>query len=219
MHSIKPIKIHCGMSMAKETAHQIATPLSALMGWLQILEHSPFERYMLFEMNKDLARLDIVSQRFSGIGSKPKLQNRDIIAYTEEQLSYMEKRIPAQVKLIREGDWSESKYLQLSPPLYAWALENIIRNAVDSVQGKGSITISHAENNKHFTLFIKDTGKGIPKRFWKKIFLPGFTTKSTGWGMGLSLCKRIIEKYHKGKLYIVSSTVGIGTIFAIDIFK
>lgn len=210
------------ISMAKETAHQIATPLSALLGWVQLLSIRSSEesavKESVVEMKKDLDRLEVVAQRFSSIGFDPVFEVVDIVRHTKEQLSYLELRSTVAVKFQKLGSgWDVPVYARLNVSLYAWVLENLIKNAIDSMKGKGKVTFTALSKGNYFVLNVKDTGEGVPKKLWKRIFVPGYTTKKTGWGMGLSLCKRIVEKYHNGRISIVQSKLGFGTVFSVRI--
>lgn len=204
--------------MAKETAHQIGTPLSSLMGWLEILRLENVKDDILIEIEKDIHRLNEITDRFSKIGSIPSLIETDIISTTEKSLTYLQARWSKQI------DFHLKKInhpinVMLNIPLYNWVVENIVKNALDAMSGRGKIIISFSENSDAITVFIKDNGKGIPYDLHKKIFSPGFTTKKRGWGLGLSLSKRIIEDYHKGKIFIKESEMGVGTTFGITLKK
>ncbi|HEX5743680.1 MAG TPA: HAMP domain-containing sensor histidine kinase [Flavobacteriaceae bacterium] len=204
--------------MAKETAHQIGTPLSSLMGWLEILRLENVKDDILIEIEKDIHRLNEITDRFSKIGSVPSLIETNIISTTEKSLTYLQTRWSKQI------DFHFKKInhpinVMLNIPLFNWVVENIVKNALDAISGRGKIIISFSENSDAITIFIKDNGKGIPYNLHKKIFSPGFTTKKRGWGLGLSLSKRIIEDYHKGKIFIKESEVGVGTTFGITLKK
>ena len=204
--------------MAKETAHQIGTPLSSLMGWLEILKLENVKVDILTEIEKDIHRLNEITDRFSKIGSVPSLIENDIISATEKSLIYLQTRWSKQIDF-HFNKINHPVNTMLNIPLYNWVVENIVKNALDAMSGRGKIIISFFENSDTITVFIKDNGKGIPTNLHKKIFSPGFTTKKRGWGLGLSLSKRIIEDYHKGKIFIKESEIGVGTTFGITLKK
>src|SRR5690554_2753805 len=183
--------------MAKETAHQIGTPLSSLVGWMEILRSENTNPHYVTEMEKDIHRLQTITERFSKIGSMPNLEKTDIIEETRNAIEYLEYR---NSKLITfEHDFpSTAIFVDLNKQLYNWAIENLVKNAIDAMKGKGGIKIAIEQNTKTVKVFISDTGKGISSKNYKKIFKPGFTTKKRGWGLGLSLTRRIIEDYHSG---------------------
>lgn len=190
--------------MAKETAHQIGTPLSSLMAWVEILKAENANPEYIQEMEKDVARLTTITERFSKIGSLPDLNSTDIVAETKKNLDYLKERTS---KLIEYHVDLPDKpiFAQLNEELYSWTLENLIKNSIDAMRGKGDIYISIEEGAQEVSVFVRDSGKGIPKRMQKTIFTPGYTTKKRGWGLGLSLSKRIIEEYHLGKIRVLNS--------------
>ena len=202
--------------MAKETAHQIATPLSSIMGWIEILKNKNVDNNYIDEIQKDIKRLNTIADRFSKIGSVPSLERKDIISETESTIEYMKTRSSNSVnfKLIKP---KEKIITLLNSQLYSWTIENLLKNSIDSMKGSGDITIEINEANLLVDVLIIDTGSGIEKRLYKKIFDPGYTSKKRGWGLGLSLSKRIIEDYHKGSIQVVSSTIGKGTIINIQL--
>tara|TARA_Y100001947_G_scaffold107319_1_gene91921 strand:- start:3773 stop:4918 length:1146 start_codon:yes stop_codon:yes gene_type:complete len=202
--------------MAKETAHQIATPLSSIMGWIEILKNKNVDNNYIDEIQKDIKRLNTIVDRFSKIGSVPSLERKDIISETESTIEYMKTRSSNSVnfKLIKP---KEKIITLLNSQLYSWTIENLLKNSIDSMKGSGDITIEINEANLLVDVLIIDTGSGIEKRLYKKIFDPGYTSKKRGWGLGLSLSKRIIEDYHKGSIQVVSSTIGKGTIIKIQL--
>lgn len=202
------------VGMSKETAHQLGTPLTSIVSWMELLKAHEANRPWLEEMEKDVVRLQLITERFSKIGSTPKLEDDDIIVHLDEMVDYMQLRSPAKVKITFDHDVEES-HLLMSAPLFNWVVENIIRNALDAMEGKGSIHINLHHELRRVLIDITDTGKGIPRAQWKKIFTPGFSTKKRGWGLGLSLAKRIIEEYHKGELFVKHSELGKGTTFRI----
>ena len=202
--------------MAKETAHQIATPLSSIMGWIEILKNKNVDNNYIDEIQKDIKRLNTIVDRFSKIGSVPSLEKKDIISETESTIEYMKTRSSNSVnfKLIKP---KEKIITLLNSQLYSWTIENLLKNSIDSMKGSGDITIEINEANLLVDVLIIDTGSGIEKRLYKKIFDPGYTSKKRGWGLGLSLSKRIIEDYHKGSIQVVSSTIGKGTTIKIQL--
>ena len=203
--------------MAKETAHQIATPLSSLMAWSELIKNEKNED-MIFEMKKDLHRLETIADRFSKIGSKPKLEKHEIISIVEKSVRYLNSRLSQNTEFIIENNEQEL-YVNINKTLLEWVIENICKNAVDAMQGKGKIKIAINQNDSTIQIIIKDTGKGIDKLLISDIFKPGVTSKARGWGLGLSLSKRIIEDYHKGKLFLLESNEQNGTSFAIVLPK
>ena len=202
--------------MAKETAHQIATPLSSIMGWIEILKNKNVDDNYIDEIQKDIKRLNTIVDRFSKIGSIPSLEKKDIISETESTIEYMKTRSSNSVnfKLVKP---KEKILVLLNSQLYSWTIENLLKNSIDSMKGSGDITIEINETNLLVDVLIIDTGNGIEKRLYKKIFDPGYTSKKRGWGLGLSLSKRIIEDYHKGSIEVVSSTIGKGTTIKIQL--
>ncbi|MEM7187899.1 MAG: HAMP domain-containing sensor histidine kinase, partial [Bacteroidota bacterium] len=199
--------------MAKETAHQIGTPLSSLVGWNELLKSENISGEYVREMEKDIARLKTITERFSKIGSQPTLEVKDIVAETRTAFEYLKSRSS---KLI-EFELNVPKaplYVRLNPQLYGWTIENLVKNGIDAMKGQGKITINISPTAKKALVRVGDTGKGIPRGNHKKVFKPGMTTKKRGWGLGLSLAKRIIEGYHKGRIYVLKSSKA-GTIFEI----
>ena len=203
--------------MAKETAHQIATPLSSLMAWIELIK-SQDNNDMVFEMKKDLNRLETIADRFSKIGSKPKLERYDIVEIIDKSVKYLKSRLSENTEFLVQKI-ETPLFAKVNKTLLEWVVENICKNAVDAMQGKGKINISFIERKNEVEIIIKDTGKGIDRMMFNDVFKPGVTTKTRGWGLGLSLSKRIIKDYHKGKLYIVESTIKEGTSFAISLPK
>ena len=204
--------------MAKETAHQLGTPLSSLMGWIELmkLQDEPFVG--THEMEKDIERLQIVTDRFSKIGSVPVPEPTDIIYLIRDTMDYLQKRFSKKFEFeinLPEGEL----VMPLIPSLFRWVLENLTKNAIDAMGDKGKITLDLIDDGDHIHLDLSDTGKGIPKSKIKQVFNPGYTSKKRGWGLGLSLAKRIIEDYHKGKIFVKSSVVGEGTTFRITLRK
>lgn len=208
------------VGMAKETAHQLGTPMSSLMAWTGLLDGIPeVPKDYLREMNRDIDRLNVVVDRFSKIGSKPELRNQPMAQLIEATVDYMRPRVSSKVEIIyAPSSDSRSVEVPLSPSLFSWVLENLIRNAVDAMDGSGRIElVLNPQAEGGVQLLVSDTGKGIPKARWKDVFAPGYTTKSRGWGLGLSLVKRIIEEYHGGKIAVQDSKVDEGTTFSIKI--
>src|SRR5690625_2143814 len=190
--------------MAKETAHQIGTPLSSLIAWIEILKTENVNPTYIQEMDKDINRLTTITERFSKVGSLPDLKSLDIISETRRNLEYLKKRNSKLITYHIDLP-DKSIFVPLNKELYSWSLENLIKNSIDAMRGKGDIYISLEENAKEVSICIRDTGKGIPKRTQKTIFSPGYTTKKRGRGLGLSLSKRIIEEYHRGKIRVLNS--------------
>ena len=203
--------------MAKETAHQIATPLSSLMAWIELIK-SQDNNDMVFEMKKDLNRLETIADRFSKIGSKPKLERYDVVEIIDKSVKYLKSRLSENTEFLVQKI-ETPLFAKVNKTLLEWVIENICKNAVDAMQGKGKINISFIQRKNEVEIIFKDTGKGIDRMMFNDVFRPGVTTKTRGWGLGLSLSKRIIKDYHKGKLYIVESTIKEGTSFAISLPK
>ncbi|ARN78217.1 two-component sensor histidine kinase [Nonlabens spongiae] len=204
--------------MAKESAHQIGTPLSSLVGWTVILRDSDVDPTYVNEMEKDIKRLQTITDRFSKIGSTPDLIKTDIVAQTLESTDYISSRSSKMVEFNIDVP-DQPIEVHLNPQLYAWVIENLIKNGIDAMKGKGQIDVFLKADVHNVYLRISDTGKGIPKKLWKEIFRPGFTTKKRGWGLGLSLAKRIIEDYHSGKIRVLESKKDQGTTFELMIKK
>jgi hypothetical protein len=202
------------VGMSKETAHQLGTPLSSLMGWNEHLRSLGVDDTVVNEMNRDIKRLNTITERFSKIGSQPTLQDEDICIVVQNATDYLKQRTSKNVKyeVLCPG---KEIHVQLSVPLFEWVIENLCKNAVDAMDGKGQITVNVKEIPEGIAIDIADTGKGIPKSKFKTVFEPGFTTKQRGWGLGLSLCKRIIENYHGGKIFVLGSEPNKGTTFRI----
>ena len=204
--------------MAKETAHQIGTPLSSLLGWIAILKMENVDDKYVDEIEKDVHRLNTIANRFSKIGSLPTLKKFDIIAVTKNAYEYLEYRSSKQISF--SFNTSETNlYSTINDELYSWVIENLIKNAIDAMLGKGELAVAITADAKKIKIDITDTGKGMAKSQFKKIFKPGFTTKKRGWGLGLSLSKRIIEDYHKGKIVVKNSEINKGTTFQIVLDK
>ena len=204
--------------MAKEAAHQLGTPLSSLMAWIELLKSKDEIKDMVLEMEKDIIRLETITDRFSKIGSKPTLENVNIVELLKKTITYLKSRFPEQI-IIKSTYEKDMILVPVSQVLLHWVIENICKNAVDAMKGNGKITIKLTEENKHVLINISDNGEGISPSIIKNIFKPGVTSKKRGWGLGLSLSKRIVEEYHKGDLFIMHSTKGVGATFAIRLPK
>lgn len=201
--------------MAKETAHQLGTPITSLEGWLELLREEPVNQKITGEMAKDVERLRLVSDRFGKIGSTPRLEPASLNHHIVEMVGYIRRRSPESVKFITRIPETREVMAPVSGPLFDWVIENLLKNALDALEGKGTITVSLTEEARGAVIDVTDTGKGIPAKLFGKVFKPGFTTKKRGWGLGLSLSKRIIEQYHNGQLSIRYSEPGKGTTFRI----
>ena len=204
--------------MAKETAHQIGTPLTSLMGWVEILKSKNIDSSYINEIEKDIDRLNIISERFNKIGSKPILKITNLTSLTQISLDYLKTRISKRVKIEFTSSNTEL-YCLLNEQLYSWTIENIIKNSIDAIKGDGDILIKITEKKSILKITINDNGSGINKNDFKKIFNPGYTSKKRGWGLGLSLSKRIIEDYHNGKIFVKSSEKNVETIIQIEFDK
>ena len=205
--------------MAKETAHQLGTPLSSLQGWVELLKEMPGSEKIAIEMLKDVDRLKLVSDRFSKIGSTPQLEEINILEQIENMVAYIKRRASNQVKFDIFSYGETEIIAMISSPLFDWVIENLLKNALDAMEGKGSIQVKIKNEIAMITIDITDSGKGISKQHISNIFKPGFTTKKRGWGLGLSLSKRIIEQYHRGELFVKNSESGKGTTFRIVLKK
>ncbi len=204
-------------AMAKETAHQIGTPLSSMIGWITILKEQQTNE-PLNEMEKDIERLQVITERFSKVGSLPELKQSDVVKEIQNTLLYLEKRSSKLIQFKYELP-KEAIHIPLNAQLFSWTLENLINNSIDAMKGKGILSLNFFEGQNTIAFDISDTGSGIKKENFKRIFNPGFSTKKRGWGLGLSLAKRIISDYHKGKIVIKSSVLGRGTTFQIVLKK
>ena len=215
----KSIQNQLWAGLAKETAHQLGTPISALSGWTTILKEGANQQEILPEMEKDIDRLKLISERFSMIGGTPKKEKVVLQEIVQHVVTYIKKRASEQVRFIFNDYPNHPILINLSPELIEWVIENICKNGLDAMEGSGAITLSLRETENEIHLDISDTGRGIPPSLQDEIFNPGVSTKKRGWGVGLTLAKRIIEEYHGGKLYILQSTVGKGTTFRISFKK
>lgn len=204
--------------MAKETAHQIGTPLSSLIGWLEIMKADNVDETTVSEIEKDINRLQTITDRFSKIGSEPILENRNIIEETEQSFDYLKSRFSNQVTFSFKAP-ENAIMVSLNPALHSWTVENLVKNAIDAMKGRGKLAVEIIEENNLVKILVTDSGKGIPKKEFKKVFEPGFTTKKRGWGLGLSLTKRIVEEYHKGKIKVLNSEINKGTTMQVSYRK
>jgi len=204
------------VGMSKETAHQLGTPISSLNEWINLLRETPKEEqgYLLDELQNDTKRLELITERFSKIGSEPVLKEENMDLVVENSMQYMKTRVSSlvniHINIAKPGNWAK-----INIPLFDWVLENLCKNAIDAMNGKGDLNINIGHDAKFVYIDIQDTGKGIPKSKFNTVFKPGFTTKKRGWGLGLSLVKRIVESYHKGKIFVRNSEAGKGTTFRI----
>lgn len=206
------------VGLSKETAHQLGTPISSLMAWSEYLKLKQVDRDMLSEIDKDIARLQMIAERFSKIGSATDLDAVDLHEALERSLNYMKKRVSREVEF-RVARPARPVQVKLNEPLFNWVIENLVKNGVDAMQGKGAIAFAISEKGRYAYLDISDTGKGMPRSMFNTIFQPGYTTKERGWGLGLSLVKRIVEKNHEGKIWVKRSEPGVGTTFRIAMKK
>ncbi len=208
-------KVWVGLS--KETAHQLGTPISSLMGWMEVLPEMGVDPDTIHEMSKDVTRLSTIASRFSKIGSKPQMEHINLVDIVSRATSYMSTRISGRISLSTDIKYA-SLPVNACPPLFEWVMENLIKNAVDAMDGNGHIeVVVGLLSQRKAYIDVSDTGKGISRKNFKNVFNPGFTTKKRGWGLGLTLAKRIIEQYHEGHIFVKTSTPGIGTTFRIDV--
>ncbi len=201
--------------MSRETAHQLGTPISSLMAWRELLMAQAVDPMVVQEMGKDIQRLEMIADRFQKIGSSPKLEPCDLGVLVMKAVAYLQPRISKGVSISVLDEPEEAVYVLASEQLIAWVFENLIKNAVDAMQSKGAISIRYGAGEDHAFIEIQDTGKGLPRAQWEKIFRPGYTTRQRGWGLGLSLARRIVQDYHKGRIYVRHSELGVGTTFRI----
>ncbi|HOU00965.1 MAG: ATP-binding protein [Bacteroidales bacterium] len=207
------------VSMSKETAHQLGTPTSSLAGWVEILQEKYPEVAITEEVSRDVERLIKITERFSRIGSKTVLKDENIIAVISHTIDYLKTRTSSKIKFTVDFDRTGVIIIPLHAALFEWVIENISKNAIDAMEGSGEITYHITETDKNILIDVTDTGKGIPKRAFRKIFNPGYSTKQRGWGVGLSLAKRIVEKFHSGRIYVRHSEPGIGSCIRIVMNK
>jgi signal transduction histidine kinase len=207
------------VGMSKETAHQLGTPISSLVAWIELLKMKNLDEKIISEVSKDIQRLETITERFSKIGSAPKLVPFSLIHVLNSSVDYIKSRTSDKVKFIFIDRTENQCVIPLNTSLFAWVIENLCKNAVDAMQGEGTITIEVNEFVDRAEIEMTDTGKGIPKSKFKTVFKPGYTTKKRGWGLGLSLAKRIIEQYHTGKIFVKDSELGKSTTFCILLKK
>ena len=209
-------KVWVGLS--KETAHQLGTPISSLMAWVEILKENYPDDDMIPEMDKDVKRLELIAERFSKIGSLPEPVPASLNEVMAHVMEYMDRRTSSKVKFIKDFP-DEDIIIKINASLFEWVIENLCKNAVDAMEGSGTITLHMESATDKAVIEVTDTGKGIRKKDLRNVFKPGFTTKKRGWGLGLSLAKRIVEEYHKGRIFVKSSETGKGTTFRIELKK
>jgi two-component system, sporulation sensor kinase D len=202
--------------MAKETAHQIGTPLSSLIGWVEILKADEVAETIIVEIEKDIERLQTITERFSKIGSEPLLENKDIIEETQRSYDYLQSRFSKQIEFKFTSPKTPLLVL-INPTLHSWTIENLVKNAIDAMKGRGKLALEIKQDGEFVRINVSDTGKGIPKNQFKSVFEPGFTTKKRGWGLGLSLTKRIVVEYHKGNIKVLHSELGKGTTMQVSL--
>ena len=204
------------LGLSKETAHQLGTPTSSLIAWVELLKAKNIDEDIVSELEKDVLRLEKITERFSKVGSKPVLKPVPIFDVVNRTVEYLRSRVSEKVTLNIDAA-NKDLLVPLNPSLFEWVIENVCKNALDAIEGKGIVTLKIKENTHHVHVNITDNGKGIPKGRLKTIFKPGFTTKQRGWGLGLSLSKRIIEEYHDGKIYVAQSELNVGTTIRITL--
>ena len=205
--------------LAKETAHQLGTPVTSLTGWIEVLRDIPGNEKFVPELEKDVERLKLISDRFGKIGSIPKLEEKNLVEQVTTMVEYIRKRASGKVEFNLNTNGEQNISAMISPPLFDWVIENLLKNALDAMDGKGRIDVTIKDEATTITIDVKDTGKGISNQNLTKVFKPGFTTKKRGWGLGLTLTKRIVEQYHKGQIFVKSSEPGKGTTFRIILKK
>ena len=205
------------VGLSKETAHQLGTPISSLMAWMELLPEMGVDRDTVAEMNKDVNRLSTIASRFSKIGSTPQMKPTGINDTVGAAAAYMSTRISSRIRLTTHLDPADDLRAMACAPLFEWVMENLIKNAVDAMDGQGSIDVSTGRDGSMAFIEVADTGKGIARKNFKTVFQPGFTTKSRGWGLGLTLARRIIEQYHRGAIFVKNSVPGRGTTFRIEL--
>lgn len=206
------------VGLSKETAHQLGTPISSLMAWSEILRQTYPDDELIPEMDKDVKRLRMVAERFSKVGSSPELTEGDLSESLQRVMDYMRRRTSDKVSFVYNGT-GHPLMVRMNEPLLEWVMENLFKNAIDAMDGQGTITVDVTSAGEKVTVDVTDTGKGIAKSHFKSIFSPGFTTKKRGWGLGLSLAKRIVEEYHKGRIFVRHSELGKGTTFSVELKK
>lgn len=209
-------KVWVGLS--KETAHQLGTPISSLMAWVEVLRETYPDDPLIPEMGQDVSRLQLIAERFSKIGSLPECKPEDLSEIVGHVVSYISKRTSNKVSLTTQLP-PQPLMVNVCAPLFEWVVENLCKNAIDAMEGQGSIVLTAKDEGALFSIEVRDTGKGIAKNHFRSVFTPGFTTKKRGWGLGLALCKRIVEEYHHGSIFVKSSELGVGTTFRIELKK
>jgi signal transduction histidine kinase len=217
--SYRSVQNQVWAGMAKETAHQLGTPVSSLEGWVEMLKEKNTKEPIVQELSKDVDRLRLVSDRFGKIGSTPQLEKTDLVNQIVNMVEYIRKRAPGKIGFSINTYGKEQITAMISPPLFDWVIENLLKNALDAMEGKGAITVDIKEEKETVSIEVTDTGKGIAAKNTAKVFKPGFTTKKRGWGLGLSLSRRIINQYHKGEIYVKHSELGKGTTFRVVLKK
>ena len=217
--SYRSVQNQVWTGMAKETAHQLGTPVSSLEGWVEMLKETQGNEKIVHELEKDVDRLRLVSDRFGKIGSTPVLEDIDIVKQVGNMVDYMKKRAAGKIVFAININGPQQIIAKVSAPLFDWVIENLLKNALDSMEGKGTITVDISDEKNTVGIDITDSGKGISKQNISKVFKPGFTTKKRGWGLGLSLSKRIIQQYHEGEIFVKQSEIGKGTTFRIVLKK
>lgn len=203
------------VGLSKETAHQLGTPISSLLAWTELLKSRYGDQKLISDMEKDVNRLKVIADRFSKVGSKPSLKPVQLYNTLENAINYIRNRTSNKVAINLKFSMDETIETLLNVPLFEWVIENLCKNAIDAMNGSGRIDVSVNKTDSEITIDVKDTGKGMERKMYKTVFSPGFTTKERGWGLGLSLAKRIIEEYHQGKIFVKQSEIGIGTTFRI----
>jgi signal transduction histidine kinase len=217
--SYRSVQNQVWAGMAKETAHQLGTPVSSLEGWVEMLKEKPGNETIAHELEKDVNRLRLVSDRFGKIGSTPQLEEVDLVHQINQMVDYMKKRATGKIIFSVNAHGQKVVMANISAPLFDWVIENLLKNSLDAMEEKGRIIVDIKEENKAVLIDISDTGKGISSKHIGKVFKPGFTTKKRGWGLGLSLSRRIINQYHKGDIFVKHSETGKGTTFRIVLKK
>jgi signal transduction histidine kinase len=217
--SYRSVQNQVWAGMAKETAHQLGTPVSSLEGWVEMMKDKPENEKIVQELEKDVSRLRLVSDRFGKIGSTPQLEEIDIVKQISSMVDYIKKRSPGSISFSINTNGADAIPAMISAPLFDWVIENLLKNALDAMEGKGSITVSMQKAEKAIIIDVTDTGKGIASQHVNQVLKPGFTTKKRGWGLGLSLSRRIIEQYHKGQIFVKQSEIGRGTTFRVVLKK
>ncbi len=217
--SYRSIQNQVWAGMAKETAHQLGTPVSSLEGWVEMLKETKGNEKIVQDLEKDVDRLRLVSDRFGKIGSTPQLEEINLVSQINSMVDYMRKRAAGKINFNVDAKGKQHVIGRVSAPLFDWVIENLLKNALDAMEGKGTINVNITEEKKHVNIDISDTGKGISKQNIPEVFKPGFTTKKRGWGLGLSLSRRIIQQYHKGEIFVKQSEIGKGTTFRIVLKK